>query len=58
MSKVIEMTNTSEETVSVVLNNGSIVAVPPKGKIRNEEVKNLEDIRSQFKVIEALNEEV
>ena len=56
MSRVIEMINISYIPIPVTLSNGVTVHVPPRGRIVNEEVKNLEEVRKFFKVREVLNE--
>lgn len=56
MSRVVEMTNTSEVTVQVELENGTLLQVAPNAKVQDARVKNLDGIRKYFKVTEDLSD--
>jgi len=56
MARVIEMINISNMVIPVTLKNGVTVYVQPRGRVVNEEVHNLEEVRKFFKVTEQLNE--
>lgn len=54
--RVSELTNTSNQTISIQLCNGPIIDLPPKAKLHNVQVTNINDIRGQVNVKEDLSE--
>ena len=56
MSRIVEMINISSTVIPVTLGNGVTVYVQPRGRVVNEDIKNLDEVRRFFKVIEVLNE--
>ena len=54
--RIIEMLNISNTQVPVLLANGVTVYVPPRGRLVNEDVRNLDAIKKYFKIVEPLNE--
>jgi len=58
VSRVREMINKTDNAVGVELANGTKIMVAPKGRLENEDVANLGQVRKYFKVIEDLGEPV
>lgn len=52
---ILEMVNISNRTVEVMLSNGVMIPISPGGKVVNEEVKNINEIRKYFRIKELLN---
>lgn len=56
MIRATKIVNTSGDSVSVVLNNGAIVSVPPGGELRNVDIINESIIRGKCQITEDLSE--
>jgi len=56
MTKIREMINTSNMTIAVHLKDGIDVYVPPRGKLEQVSVENVDSVRKFFKVTEDLGE--
>jgi len=54
--KIVEMFNKSQAVVPVELKNGTTVYVPPRGKLKDVKIENLDKIRRFFMVKQDLTE--
>jgi hypothetical protein len=55
MSRIYSLVNVSNELVNVDV-GGLTVGIPPKGRLENQDVKNLEEVKKRCTVVEDLSE--
>jgi hypothetical protein len=55
VSRIYSLVNNSEDLVKVQLGN-LIVGIPPKGRLENQDVTNLEEVKKKCAVVEDLSE--
>ena len=59
MSRIIRMTNTSQQVVELKMTNGTGISLPPGASVegvQKQDVQNIDQVRSKMRVTEDLSD--